>query len=217
MGADEVRRALGGAVPEGRLLVTVGNVTPRKAQDVVVRALPRILARVPDARYALAGLPTDGETIRRIAGECGVADRVHVLGRLAPEALCAALNAAEVFVLTSRRTASGDVEGYGIAAVEAALCGRPAVVSRGSGLEEAIVDGETGLAVPPDDPDATADAAIALLTDAGRRVRMGQRARERALSEQTWEKRVARYAGVLERALRPASAARESAAPAAAP
>jgi len=216
MAADEVRRALGGAIPAGRLLVTVGNVTPRKAQDVVVRAMPRILARVPDARYALAGLPTDGERILRIARECGVADRIHLLGRLAPDALCAALNAAEVFVLTSRRTASGDVEGYGIAAVEAALCGRPAVVSRGSGLEEAIVDGETGLAVPPDDPAATADAAVALLSDPARRARMGQRARERALSEQTWEKRVARYADLLERARRPA-VARESAAPEATP
>jgi phosphatidylinositol alpha-1,6-mannosyltransferase len=216
MEPDEIRRALGGAIPEGRLLVTVGNVTPRKAQDVVVRALPRILASVPDARYALAGLPTDGERILRIARECGVADRVHLLGRLAPDALCAALNAAEVFVLTSRRTASGDVEGYGIAAVEAALCGRPAVVSRGSGLEEAIVDGETGLAVSPDDPAATAEAVIALMTDAPRRARMGQRARDRALAEQTWDGRISRYAEVLERARR-AAPARESAAPAAAP
>src|SRR5262249_4641204 len=151
----------------------------------------------------------DAERILRIASECGVADRVHLLGRLEPAALCAALNAAEIFVLTSRRTASGDVEGYGIAAVEAAFCGKPAVVSRGSGLEEAIVDGETGLAVPPDDPGAIADAAVALMSDPARLLRMGERARARALGEQTWERRVERYASVLDRVLRAASAANE--------
>jgi phosphatidylinositol alpha-1,6-mannosyltransferase len=213
-----VRDALGDAAPpDGRLLITVGNVTPRKAQDVVVRALPRVLARIPDARYLLAGLPTDGERIRTIARECGVADRVHLLGRLDSARLTAALNAADVFVLTSRRTAAGDVEGYGIAAVEAALCGKPAIVSRGSGLEEAIVEGETGLAVPPDDPDAAADAAVALLSDPARRRAMGERARARALAEQTWERRIERYDAVLQRLLRSAPAAKTGAASAAAP
>jgi phosphatidylinositol alpha-1,6-mannosyltransferase len=176
----------------------VGNVTPRKGQDVVVRALPGILQVVPDARYVVAGLPTEGERLARLARECGVADRVHLTGRLDSEALTAALNAAEMFLLTSRRTAGGDVEGFGIAVVEAALCGRAAIVSRGSGLEEAIVDGETGLAVPPDDPRATAAAATALLSDPARLRRMGERARERALAEQTWDRRVDGYAAVLE-------------------
>jgi phosphatidylinositol alpha-1,6-mannosyltransferase len=185
-------------IPPGRLLLTVGNVTSRKGQDVVVRALPQILRAIPDARYVVAGLPTEGERLKRLARECGVADRVHLTGRLDAETLTAALNIAELFLLTSRRTAVGDVEGYGIAVVEAALCGRPAVVSRGSGLEEAIVEGETGPAVPADDPDATAAAAAALLTDPARLRRMGERARERALAEQTWDRCVDRYAAELE-------------------
>jgi phosphatidylinositol alpha-1,6-mannosyltransferase len=220
MSPDETRAALGeAALPAGRLLITVGNVTRRKAQDIVVRALPAILSRVPDARYVVAGLPTEADAIRRLAAECGVADRVHVTGRLAPEALPAALNAAELFVLTSRRTPSGDVEGYGIAAVEAALCGRAAIVSSGSGLEEAIVDGETGIAVAPEDPGATAAAAVALLTDVDRLRRMGEAARRRALAEQTWERRMDAYAGVLDAVARraPAASGRESAASAAVP
>ena len=196
-------------VPPGRLLITVGNVTPRKGQDVVVRALPRLLERVPDARYVVAGLPTDADRISRLAADCGVSGRVHLVGRLDPRQLLAALNGAELFVLTSRRTAAGDVEGYGIAVVEAALCGKPALVSRGSGLEEAIVDGETGLAVPSEDPSATADAAADLLTDGERLRRMGERARARAVTEQTWDRRVDRYASLLESlaAARPALAA----------
>lgn len=203
-------------IPEGRWLVTVGNVTPRKGQEVVVRALPAIVRLVPDARYVAIGLPTDGERVARVAAECGVADRVHLTGRLAPELVTAALNACELFVLVSRRTAAGDVEGYGIAVVEAALCGRPSLVSRGSGLEEAIVDGETGISVPSDDPAATAAAAAALLGDDGRRRRMGERARERALAEQTWDRRVERYDALLDSVIGPrrAIAARRQPAPA---
>ena len=197
-GAEVARRIAALRLPPGRLLLTVGNVTPRKGQDVVVRALPEILSTVSDARYVVAGLPTQGERLAVLARECGVADRVHMTGRLDPETLTAALNAAELFLLTSRRTAGGDVEGFGIAVVEAALCGRAAIVSRGSGLEEAIVDGETGLAVPADDPHATAAAAAALLADPVRLRRMGERARERALAEQTWDRRVDRYAAILE-------------------
>jgi phosphatidylinositol alpha-1,6-mannosyltransferase len=195
---EAARRLAPLGIPPGRLLLTVGNVTPRKGQDVVVRALPEILRMVPDARYVVAGLPTEGERLVRLARECGVADRVHLTGRLDPQTLTAALNAAELFLLTSRRTADGDVEGYGIAVVEAALCGKPSVVSRGFGLEEAIVDGETGVAVPADDPHATAAAAAALLADPTRLRRMGERARERALAEQTWDCRVDRYASVVE-------------------
>jgi phosphatidylinositol alpha-1,6-mannosyltransferase len=215
---DEVRTALSGVgLPAGRLLITVGNVTRRKGQDVVVRALPAILERVPEAQYVLAGLPTDIDAIRRTAAECGVEGRVHLVGRLAPEAIVAALNASELFVLTSRRTPSGDVEGYGIAAVEAALCGRPAIVSSGSGLEEAIVAGETGLSVPADDPAATAAAAISLLSDHERMRRMGEAARRRALGEQTWSRRVEAYAELLDGLAARAPSASPSAAPAAAP
>ena len=123
-----------------------------------MRALPAIRETVPDVHYAIVGLPTLGDEIRRLAGELGVADRVHLLGRLDEARLVRLLNAADVFVMTSRHTQDGDFEGYGIAVIEAALCGIPAVVAGGSGLSEAVADGETGLCVAPEDPAATADA-----------------------------------------------------------
>jgi phosphatidyl-myo-inositol dimannoside synthase len=158
-----------------------------------VRALPAILERVPDARYVLAGLPTRGEEIRALAAGLGLSERVHVVGRLEPQKLVRLLNLADVFVMTSRRTADGDFEGYGIAAIEAALCGCPAVVAADSGLAEAIEDGQTGLCVPPDDPAATAHAIVAILEDGARRRAMGQAARRRAEGEQTWARRMVKY------------------------
>jgi len=183
-------------LPPGRWLVTTGNLTERKGQDIVVRALPHILQAHPDVRYALAGLPTRKAALQSLAGRLGVARRVHFLGRVSREELRCLLNVADVFVLTSRRTAD-DVEGYGIAAVEAALCGTPAVVSSGCGLSEAVAGGRTGIAVSPDDPAGVARAVTGLLSREDRRRALGDAARTRALAEQSWEARAACYDALL--------------------
>jgi phosphatidylinositol alpha-1,6-mannosyltransferase len=203
--AETARGLLG--IPAGPLLVTVGNVTRRKGQDVVVRALPAILERFPDAHYAIAGLPTLGEEVRQLAAELGVSDHVHLLGRVDESRLVGLLNATDVFVMTSRRTPDGDFEGYGIAVVEAALCGCPAVVSADSGLAEAVEDGRTGLCVPQDDPASTARAVVALLGDEAGRRSAGRAARLRAEQEQTWSHRIALYDDLLRELAFPARAA----------
>jgi phosphatidylinositol alpha-1,6-mannosyltransferase len=171
----------------------VGNVTERKGQEIVIRALPEILAQVPNTHYLIAGLPTRKKELLIIAEELGVADHVHFLGRVENRRLVSLLNCADVFVMTSRSTKDGDFEGFGIAAVEAALCGKPAVVSGDSGLAEAVIDGVTGIVVPQNDEEATADAIVSLLTDGERREEMGGAARKRALAGQTWEQTAKHY------------------------
>jgi len=187
---------------DGPVLLTVGQVSERKAQDVVIRAMPRVLAERPDAHYVMAGLPSRREALESLARELGVSDRIHFTGLVADDDLPVIYNAADLFVLVSRRTADGDVEGYGIVVQEAALSGLPAVVSQGCGLTEAIREGETGLSVPPDDPEATAAAILSLLNDVDRRREMGHRARQLALSS-TWSERIAEYDRVLRAILSP--------------
>jgi phosphatidylinositol alpha-1,6-mannosyltransferase len=201
-----VRRELG--LEDARILITVGNVTERKGQDIVVRALPAIARSEPRAHYVVVGLPTRGEALLELARNLGVEDRVHVLGSVGSDRVPKLLNAADLFVMTSRRTREGDVEGYGIAAVEAGLCGLPSVVSGGSGLAEAVADGETGLVVPPENPDATARAILSLFADDEARRAMGARAARRASEEQTWERCVARYDEAMRPLCLPANAAR---------
>jgi phosphatidylinositol alpha-1,6-mannosyltransferase len=127
----------------------------------------------------------------------GVADRVHFLGRVDMQALVEAYNICDVYVMTSRHSQTGDFEGYGIAAVEAALCGKPSVVTSGCGLEEAILPGETGLLVPENDPQATAKTITLLLKDESLRRRLGDYGRQRALQDQTWGQCAAKYTRVL--------------------
>lgn len=193
-----VRKSLG-LTASDRLLLTVGSVTERKGQDTVIQALPSILSLWPDTHYLIAGLPICQPDYARLAADLGVGDHVHFLGRVPGPQVVTLMSMADVFVMTSRYTADGDFEGYGIAAIEAALCGTPAVVSDNAGLVEAIVAGQTGLAVPPDDPAATSSAILSLLGDDTRRRQMGEAARQRALAEQTWEQRALAYHDLLYR------------------
>ncbi len=174
---------------DARILLTVGHVSERKGQDIVIRAL----AELRDAgavHYVMAGLPTKEREFSALARELGVAERVHFLGRVGSARLVGLMNACDLFVMTSRHDESGDFEGYGIAVVEAALCGRPAVVTGNSGLAEAIEDGRTGIVVPENDVGATAAAIQNLLADSGKRRAMGAAARARAISQQTWDRSV---------------------------
>lgn len=183
------------------VLLTVGHVSERKAQDIVIRALPRVIARHHDVVYVMAGLPTRRDELQELADELGVGTHIRFAGSVPDERLADYYNLADLFVLVSRQTASGDVEGYGIVVQEAALCGKPAVVSQGFGLTEAIEDGVTGISVPAEDPDATAEAIIDLLTDQPRRLEMGRQAQIQA-SQGTWDQRIEAYDTLL-RDIRP--------------
>jgi phosphatidylinositol alpha-1,6-mannosyltransferase len=180
----------------GPVLLTVGNVTERKAQDVVIRALPDVLARHPHATYLIAGLPTRRAEFEEVARAVGVAERVRFTGIVPAEQLPAVYNLCDLFVLVSRTASDGDTEGYGIVVQEAALCGKPAVVSQGCGLTEAIHEGVTGLSVPPESPEETAAAILALLDDDAVRGAMGEAAR-RAAAGTTWAQRAGEYDALL--------------------
>lgn len=179
--------------PDDRLLLTVGNVTARKGQDIVIRALPKILSVYPNVHYLIAGMPTEGERFSALADDLGVARNVHFLGRVPQDDLVKLYNVCDLFVMTSRETKTGDFEGYGIAVIEAALCGKPSVVTGGSGLAEAVADNETGLVVKPEDSNDTAQAILRLLQDDALRARLGAQAKQRALETQTWRKRILEY------------------------
>lgn len=191
---------------EAEILLTVGRLCDRKGQDVVIRALPAVLKQRPRVHYMMAGLPEKEAELRKIADDTGVSAHIHFLGPVVADVLPAVYNACDVFVLTSRHAPDGSIEGYGIAAVEAALCGKPSVVTRGSGLQEAIEPGRTGLLVAEDSPEETGAALLELLGDREKRLRMGSAARARALSEQTWDARLEAYAQLLRDLVRPGAA-----------
>jgi len=178
---------------DSRVILTVGQVSERKAQDVVIKALPSILHDFPNAFYLIVGLPTNEAKLERLANELGVADHIHFTGMVPKSDLPLFYNLADIFVMVSRRTEVGEVEGFGIAVVEAGLCGKPAIVSNDSGLVDAVVPEVTALVVDPEDPEMTAAAIKHLLADDQLRQEMGAVARQHALEKATWRQQMKKF------------------------
>ena len=126
-------------------LLTVGNITPRKGQHRVIKALPTLIKNFPNLNYHIVGLPTNGKEIRELAETLGVSEHITIHGRLAErEELAKAYKTADIFMMLSENQADGDVEGFGIAILEANYFGLPAIGAKGCGIEDAIQSGING-------------------------------------------------------------------------
>ncbi|MEU9174141.1 glycosyltransferase [Streptomyces sp. NPDC048420] len=175
-----------------RTVVYVGRMdrsSAWKGVDVLVRAFAHLVRTVPDARLRLVG---DGDALpglRALATELGVADRLETPGALSGEALMEAVRTAAVLALPSLTEA----ESFGMALVEAMACATPVVGSEVGGIPHVVDGGETGLLVPPGDPDALAAACAKLLADGDLADRMGAAGRRTAEERYAWPKLTARY------------------------
>ena len=184
-GGEAKRRELG---LEGRkVLLTLSRLVPRKGIDTVLEALPEISRAVPQVQYIVAGHGPDRARLEQLAERLGVAPLVRFLGMIPDEQLAPLLHMADVFVMPAREERP-DVEGFGLVFLEANACGTPVIGSTSGGIPDAVLDGVTGLLVPPQAPGPLAVAAIRLLNDAELRQRLGQVGRERVLREGTWER-----------------------------
>jgi phosphatidyl-myo-inositol dimannoside synthase len=184
---------------ESRVLLSVGRlVDAYKGHDMVIRALPLILAREPNARYVVVGDGPRRRYLERLAASLSVAHAVRFVGEASDDEVDAWYRRCEVFVLASRESGvSGGAEGYGMVFVEANLRAKPVVGGRAGGVPDAVVDGETGLLVDPLDPAAIADAVTRLLDEPALAARLGDDGRRRALDELSWPRYTERFAAIL--------------------
>jgi len=180
--AVRARYGLGGAP----VVVCVSRLVPRKGQDVLVAAWPRVLARHPDARLLLVGGGPLEDRLRREVAARGLERSVVLTGRVQPERLAEHYAAGDVFAMPCRTRRAGlDVEGLGMVYLEAAACGRPVVAGTSGGAPETVQEGVTGHVVgDPRSPEAVAAVLTGLLDDPQRAGRMG--AAGRAWVEQRW-------------------------------
>jgi len=167
--------------PGRRRLVIACRLVERKGIGNAITAL----TAVPDAELHVAGGPDaaglDGDPqarrLRRLAAEVGVADRVVLRGRVGRAEMPALLRSADAVVCVPW------YEPFGIVPLEAMACGVPVVASAVGGQIDSVVDGITGVHVPPRDPEALGAALSQLLAHPQRRARLGaagaRRARDR--------------------------------------
>lgn len=176
-----------------KIILTIGNVTERKGQRQTISALPILLQRLPNVHYFCIGIPTIAEQLFNYAKTLGCEKHVHFIGRKSNVDLVKWLNLSDLFVMTSTMTADGDFEGFGIAVIEAALCGKASLVSNNSGLTEAVVNNETGIIINEKNPEEIANALYSLLSNQNELDRLGNNALKRAENELTWDKVVNNY------------------------
>jgi len=176
-------------LPEGvPAACVVGRLTPWKGHQTLLRAWPGVLGRVPEAHLLIVGEVAfweDGYAadLRALADELGIVDRVVWAGFRddVPEIL----REVDLLILASTD------EPFGRVLIEGMAAGLPVVATASGGVPEIVVEGETGLLVPPEQPAPMADAIAQLLADPGRARAMGEAGRSRAV-ERFDVRRVAR-------------------------
>ena len=168
-----------GPEPAGRpVLLGVGRLRPKKGFDVLLRAVAALADQGRDVECRLVGYGPEEPSLRALADELGITDRVRLLGKRTRAEVIDQYRAATVVVQPCRITDDGDRDGIPNVLLEAMAMERPVVTTAVSGIPEAVVDGVNGLLVEPDDPPATAAAVAALLDDADLRRRLGRAGRD---------------------------------------
>jgi glycosyltransferase involved in cell wall biosynthesis len=178
MGVDAtaIRRAVGTRAPEPGRALFVGRLAEKKGVDVLLDAL----SDAPAATLRIAGDgPLRAQLEAQLAASGLGADRVAFLGRIGHDRVIDELAHASVFVIPSKVAADGDQEGTPVVLAEAMAAGVSVLASALGGIVDHVVDGETGILVPPDDPRALGAALQRMLADPVGSEALGRHAQER--------------------------------------
>ncbi|MDB5097030.1 MAG: hypothetical protein JWM80_1451 [Cyanobacteria bacterium RYN_339] len=173
---DARRGAPPGPRRNGPVVGTISHLIPWKGQDVFLYAAAQLLRKHPDVRFVIVGDPIfqfrrERERLEGIVKYLGIGDRVEFAGHR--EDVPALLATFDVFALPSL------YEPFGRVLIEAMAAERPIVASQAGGVPEIVLDGETGMLVPPGDPEALANGLAAILEDPARASQLAAAARER--------------------------------------
>ena len=158
----------------GPVVLCVARQYPRKRIGDLLRAAVRLRERIPAARIRIVGKGPEWEALVRLHGGLGLGESLALLGDLSRERLAEEYVGADCFCLPSVQ------EGFGVVFLEAMAAGLPVVACRAAAVPEVVLDGRTGVLVPPRDPEALAAALADLLERPGRARELGEAGRRRA-------------------------------------
>lgn len=191
----KLRAELG--IADKEVIVSVGRLVPRKGQDILIKAMPKILKTRADAHLLLVGSGPYQSKLENLIVQLNLQGHVSFTGRVQYQELPAYLCAGDIFAMPARSRFLGlEVEGLGIVYLEASGCGLPVLAGDSGGSPDAVDQGVTGLVVKGTDVDQVADGAIKLLS--ADRSAMGKAGRDFVVSNWDWSIWAKRFNGLLE-------------------
>ena len=190
----QITTELAGFAPK---MISVARLEPRKGIDSVLRVLPRLVQRYPQLLYLIVGDGSQRTALEEMVTTAGMQAHVRFISAASDALRDGYLAASDLFVLPGRRVGD-DVEGFGMAFVEAAWFALPALCGSAGGAAEAVVHEQTGLVCEGDDDESVYTAIDELLRDDARRQAFGAQARLRA-EDFLWERILGKYLVLLKK------------------
>ncbi|MEM7129582.1 MAG: glycosyltransferase family 4 protein [Chloroflexota bacterium] len=174
----------------GNTLLTVARLVEHKGIDNVIRAVRVLIDRGIEINYAIVGRGPDKERLKGLVSSLALEKYVNFAGFVPDDELQDYFQHSSIFIMPSREMADGSVEGFGIVFLEAAAYGLPVIGSYSGGISDAVIDGQTGLLVNPNDVDQIAAAIMRLLSNQKLAVEMGKAGQQRVQDKFDWNKRI---------------------------
>jgi phosphatidylinositol alpha-1,6-mannosyltransferase len=187
-----VQRSIAGRSP---LLISIARLEPRKGLDLALSIMPPLVRKFPRLLYIIAGEGTQRIRLQRSVAAAGLEDHVLFCGRLQEPAKSCYLQSSDVFLLPGT-SVGDDVEGFGMAYIEAAAHGIPAIAGRCGGAVEAVIHGHTGMVCDAEQDGELLTAVAGLLENPERRRQLGENARNRSAAF-LWPNKIKDYEQLL--------------------
>lgn len=192
----EVRQKLG--LPQNCfLLLTVGRMCQRKAQDLVLKSIAPLIQQGLNISYCIVGHPERIHHLQELAKQLQIFEHVYFNPQADFEHIPSFYQAADLYILPSRLASNGDNEGFGISIIEAALTGLASIGSAHSGIAEAIEHNHTGWIIEPENVDDLSERIQFCYANQHVLTKMGTQARTRALTSYTWDNVAQQYLQVI--------------------
>ncbi len=185
---EKLSKALKIDLTNKKILLSVGRLVERKGIHwFVEEVMPKIIEKEEGCIHLIVGDGNFSPQVQKAIGQHDLKDFARMLGRVDDETLKALYNASDIFVMPNVPV-KGDMEGFGIVALEASSCGLPVVASNLEGIKDAIQEGKNGILVEPGSVQGFASAVGELLENNELREEFGAKARQFTLENYGWER-----------------------------
>lgn len=192
---------IGFDVSTRKVILNHGRLVERKGIHWFIEyVLPKVLAHHPDAVFLISGVGEFYDKIEACIARFNYEAVVKLLGKIDYDTLVLLLNSADIFVMPNIRI-PGDIEGFGIAQLEAASVGLPVVSADLEGIRDAISSGKNGILIAPGNAEMFSDVINELLSNPAHCAKLGMASRTFTLENFSWDDIAEKYLSVMKQTL----------------